>query len=84
MKTGLLWFDDDPRKESGEKVSKAVTYYEHKHGHPPNMCFVHSSVLGNDGKQPVRKVGDLNIRTGRSVLPSHFWLGVIEDTRTRK
>ncbi len=84
MKTGLLWFDDDPRKELEEKVQRAAVHYERKHGRPPNLCFVHPSALDGDGKQPIRKAGDVEIRTGRSVLPNHFWLGVIKDTRTRR
>ncbi len=83
MKSGLLWFDDDPRKELAEKVQRAAVHYERKHGRPPNLCFVHPSAFG-DGKQPIRKAGAVEIRTGRSVLPNHFWLDVIEDTRTRR
>ncbi len=82
MKTGLLWFDDDPRKQLEEKVQRAATHYERKYGCPPNLCFVHPSVFG-DGKQPVRKAGDVEIRTGRSVLPNHFWLGVKPKTRAQ-
>ena len=84
MKTGLLWFDDDPRKGLEEKVQRTAAHYERKHGRPPNLCFVHPSALDGGGKRPIRKVGGVEIRTGRSVLPSHFWLGVIENTRKRR
>ena len=82
MKTGLLWFDDNPRKELEEKVQRAATHYERKYGCSPNLCFVHPSVFG-DGKQPVRKAGDVEIRTGRSVLPNHFWLGIDDEKKRR-
>ena len=82
MKTGLLWFDDDPRKQLEEKVQRAATHYERKYGHAPDLCYVHPNVLGDDGK--VKKAGQVEIRTGRSVLPNHFWLGRSEKTRQKK
>jgi hypothetical protein len=85
MKTGLLWFDDDPRRQLEEKVQRAATHYERKYGRSPTLCFVHPSVFngngnGKRGKQSdVKKAGEVEIRIGRSVLPNHFWLGVAED-----
>ncbi len=86
MKTGLLWFDDDPRKELEDKVLRAAAHYERKYGQPPDLCFVHPGAFDNgngNGKRgrhgDVRKVGEVEIRPGRSVLPHHFWLGVAED-----
>ncbi len=84
MKTGLLWFDDDPRKQLEEKVQRAVMHYERKYGRAPTLCFVHSNVFdgnGNGKQSGVKKVGGVEIRVGRSVLPNHFWLGVAEDKR---
>ncbi len=90
MKTGLLWFDDDPRKELEEKVQRAATHYERKYGHAPDLCYVHPGALsadrqvfGDAGKKPVRKAGGVEIRTGRSVLPSHFWLGIDDEKKRR-
>ncbi len=83
MKTGLLWFDDDPRRQLEEKVMRAAIHYERKYGRPPTLCFVHPSTLNGNGKHgkqgDVRKAGEVEIRPGRSVLPDHFWLGVAED-----
>ena len=81
MKTGLLWFDDDPRKGLEEKVQRAATHYERKYGRAPDLCYVHPGVLGDDGK--VKKAGNVEIRTGRSVLPCHFWLGVIDRNKKK-
>ena len=75
MKTGLLWFDDDPRKQLEQKVLRAATHYERKYGHSPNLCFVHPSAFNGKHKA---KAGAVEIRTGRSVLPHHFWLGMAE------
>jgi hypothetical protein len=83
MKTGLLWFDDDPNRKLEHKVLRAATHYERKYGQPPDLCFVHPSILdGNGGRgkrSGVRKVGGVEIRPGRSVLLHHFWLGVAEE-----
>ncbi len=81
MKTGLLWFDDDPRKGLEEKVQRAATHYERKYGHTPDLCYVHPNALGDNGK--VKKAGNVEIRTGRSVLPSHFWLAIDEKKKRR-
>ncbi|MDY7076951.1 MAG: hypothetical protein SXV54_08505 [Chloroflexota bacterium] len=79
MKTGLLWFDDDPRKQLEEKVQRAASHYERKYGRLPTLCFVHPSVFSDNGKHPVKKVSGVEVRAGHSVLPDHFWLGVGED-----
>jgi hypothetical protein len=85
MKTGLLWFDDDPRKELEEKVLRAAAHYERKYGQAPNLCFVHPSAFNGNGngkrgkKNDIVKAGEVEIRPGRSVLQHHFWLGVAEE-----
>jgi hypothetical protein len=81
MKTGLLWFDDDPRKDLEEKVLRAVAHYEHKYGQTPDLCHVHPSAFGNNGNGQPKKVGPVEIRPGRAVLPHHFWLGISEQTK---
>lgn len=78
MKTGMLWFDDDPQKELEDKVLQAAAHYERKYGQLPNLCFVHPSALNGNGKQRVKRVGEVEIRPARSVLIHHFWLGVSE------
>lgn len=78
MQTGLLWFDDDPRKQLQDKVLRAAAHYERKYGQTPNLCFVHPSAFNGNGKRRVEKAGRVEIRAGRSVLPDHFWLGVAE------
>ncbi len=85
MKTGLLWFDDDPRKQLEEKVQRAATHYERKYGQAPTLCFVHPGVFSN-GKQKsaVKKVDGVEIRSGRSVLLHHFWLGMAEDRKATR
>ena len=78
MKTGLLWFDDDPRKDLEEKVLRAAAHYESKYGRAPDLCYVHPSAFGDNGngKPKTKKAGKVEIRPGRSVLQHHFWLGM--------
>jgi hypothetical protein len=89
MKTGLLWFDDDPRKELEEKVLRAAAHYESKYGRLPELCYVHPNAFNGNGngkrgkKGDVVKAGDVEVRTGRSVLPHHFWLGMAEEKSGR-
>ena len=72
MKTGMLWFDDDPNSNIEDKVSLAADYYEEKHGHKPTTCFVHPNMLSD----PALKVRGINICPNRTVLPDHFWIGL--------
>ncbi len=84
MKTGLLWFDDDSSKDLEEKVQRAATHYEHKYGQSPTLCFVHPSVLNGNGKGSRDgskfQAGGVEVRSGRTILPDHFWLGVGEQS----
>ena len=49
METGLLWFDDDPRRQLEEKVLHAAAHYRHKYGQTPTLCFVHPNALSDNG-----------------------------------
>jgi hypothetical protein len=79
MKTGLLWFDPSG-KSLGEKVAQAAARYKHKYDHAPDLCFVHPSVFNTDGLKGKEKakVGEVEVRPGRSVLRHHFWIGESE------
>lgn len=72
MKTGMLWFDNDPKTNLETKLTKAVQYYETKYGQLPNLCFVHPSML-NDHRLTNNGV---EIRSSKKVLPNHLWLGI--------
>jgi len=72
MKTGMLWFDNDPKTDLETKINKAARYYQNKYGQIPNLCFVHPSMLGKQNKT----LQGLDIRTSSKVLPNHLWLGI--------
>ena len=73
MNIGLLWYDDDPKRELPEKIIRAAKRYREKYGIPPNVCYIHKSSLGSNGQ--TAQVGQIQVQTLPSVLPHHFWLG---------
>lgn len=74
MRTGMLWFDNDPKTDLQVKVQRAADYYNKKYGASPNLCFVHPSMLTAD----LRRAGSVELRPSRQVLPNHLWLGINE------
>jgi hypothetical protein len=72
MNIGMLWFDNDNKADLATKIQRAANYYHLKYGKAPNLCLVHPRTLGTDAWQAV----GIEVRTTRSVLPNHFWLGV--------
>ena len=82
MESGLLWFDDDPRKKLEEKVQRAAMHYERKFGEYPTLCFVHPSALGDQARE--QQAGHVAIRARQAVLPNHFWLGIDDEPPARQ
>ncbi len=74
MKTGMLWFDNDPKTDLPTKISRAAAYYEKKYGQMPDICFVHPTMIG---AASLKSLG-IEVRPTRNVLPHHLWLGVSE------
>jgi hypothetical protein len=72
MDTGMLWFDNDPRKDLVTKINLASDYYFKKYGRKPDLCFVHPSMLSAD---PTNAMG-VEVRSNRMVMPNHFWMGL--------
>lgn len=71
MKTGMLWFDNDPKTDLPAKIERASDYYFKKYGQRPNLCFVHPSMLTAPQSPPQ----GVSIESNRQVLPFHLWLG---------
>lgn len=74
MKTGMLWYDDDPKSDLGDKIVRAASYYQRKYGRVPDLCFVHPSMLGEAPPKP----NGIEVRTNRQILPNHLWIGIHE------
>jgi len=73
MDIGMLWFDNDKKATFEQRVERATTYYYEKYGKRPDLCFVHP-----DTGQPCM-VGRVEVRTSKTMLPNHFWIGVREN-----
>jgi hypothetical protein len=82
MKVGLLWYDDNPGRDLAEKIRPAARRYRQKFGTAPEVCYVHPSMLGGNGK--VKQVGGVRVAPLSSVLRHHFWLGREEKRRRRR
>ena len=79
MNIGMLWFDNDTKTELPAKIDRAANYYREKYGKKPNVCFVHPSMLKLEPTEITNKTisrGEIEIRTSKSVLPNHFWIGI--------
>jgi hypothetical protein len=79
MNIGMLWFDNDPKAEIDTKIKRAADYYHNKYGVIPNLCFIHPSMVNNGSFQTQDEKmssGNIEVRTSRTVLPNHFWIGV--------
>lgn len=71
MKTGMLWYDDNPKTSLEDKIARAAEYYRKKYGASPNLCFVNPNVapaqLPRNG---------IEVRTTSLMMPNHLWLGL--------
>ena len=79
MDVGMLWFDADPGLDVPTKIQRAADYYHRKYGRVPTLCFVNPATAGDNSPG---KLGPLDVKTSRSVLPDHFWLGVGDGRRS--
>ena len=77
MKEGLLWFDDDPKRDLSDKVKRAVDGYQAKFHRKPTVCYVNSADLN----EQLETVGSVNLRTAKNVLRYHLWVGVEDKVR---
>jgi len=82
MKEGLLWYDDNPGRDLAEKIRPAARRYRQKFGAAPEVCYVHPSTLGGNGR--VKQVGGVRVAPLPSVLRHHFWLGREEKRHRRR
>lgn len=72
MKTGMLWFDNDPKLDLFSKVQRAAVYYKEKYGQDANMCYVHPNMINEE--KPI--TGFVEVCSKTTILPHHYWIGV--------
>ena len=77
MNIGMLWFDNDVKTDLNQKIQRAAIYYQQKYGRQPDLCYVHPSMANStqNGNQGI-KAGEIEVKTTKSVLPNHFWIGI--------
>jgi hypothetical protein len=71
MKSGLLWYDADPKKATREKIDEAAARYAEKFGVEPNACHVAPGVEAPHDA--------IEVVPDRWIRPGYFWLGVDEE-----
>jgi hypothetical protein len=72
MKTGLLWFDDDPNVPLATKIENAARRYRKRVGKSPNVCYVHPETFAGAKTMPAH----VKVIESASVQPNYFWIGV--------
>lgn len=75
MRQGLLWYDDNPKRELAEKVGRAAQRYRQKFGASPDICYVHSSLVVDGSSILLADAGKMQVAALPTVLRHHFWLG---------
>jgi hypothetical protein len=85
MQTGLLWFDNDPHRETMLKIEDAARRYKEKFGVAPNTCYVNQAA-SDGGELQLSPLGTqsapLRVVPVSNVLPHHFWVGIEERTES--
>jgi hypothetical protein len=72
MNIGMLWYDDDTKRQLSDKVARAAAHYRAKYGLTPTLCFVHPSML----PQGPETTAGVQVRPANLVMVNHFWIGV--------
>jgi hypothetical protein len=73
MNVGMMWLDDDGKRSVEEKVSRAAEYYQEKYGRLPEICFVNQGMLAAK-----KRMGKVTVQPNSTILPHHFWLGLMQ------
>lgn len=71
MKTGLLWYDPDPKKAAELKIDEAAARFRQRCGVTPNTCHVNPAQAATHPR--LRVVAD------RRVRPCTFWVGIEDE-----
>ena len=72
METGMMWFDNDPKKGLAQMVAEAAKYYYLKYGKVATACLVNPLALPA-GKT---EVNFTEVKSSRMILPNSLWIGV--------
>jgi hypothetical protein len=75
---GLLWFDNDPKKDWRQKVREAAQRYQQKTWLAANLCHINPGTVGlslglNDQKL-IEVIDGIEVYASRDTQPNHFWI----------
>lgn len=71
MRTGMLWYDNNPKTTLIEKIELAAQAYQKKYGHPPDVCCVNPGMLSDEIPE-----NGIKVQAYKYILPGHFWIGM--------
>ena len=81
MQTGLLWYDDDPRRGLEDKIGRAAQRYREKYGRWPNACYVHPQGVADHQGQELRvacshteRQRTVRVVSAPNILLHQYWL----------
>jgi hypothetical protein len=64
----LMWFDDDRKKTSSEKIAEALAAYERRMGSRANLVLVHTEEVGD-------APASVEVRPQPFIARSNFYVG---------
>lgn len=73
MKTGLLWYDNDPKRTLAEKLTRAAAGYKKRTGKDANECHVPLTAIEKE-----TTIDGIKVKPSRTVLEHHLWIGASE------
>lgn len=79
MSTGLLWYDDDPKKSLERKIGDAVARYQERFGVLPNACYVHGE-RAEARRQATVGERQLAVVPIRAIRAHHYWVGAEQES----
>ena len=72
MLLGMIWSDNDPKRNITEKIELAIQFYCQKFGNEPTLCFLHPNY------KEISLTNDLAVKIefNQGLPPDHIWVGV--------
>lgn len=77
MHEGLLWFDNTPNRDLGEKIRQAAARYKLRLRREPTVCYINAGEFSTE----LASVNGIEIKPAPYIRPHHFWLGVERDVQ---
>ena len=68
MTEGLLWYDADGKRPTGQKIDDAARRYQERFGRAPNCCHVNPAELVEHTS--------VQVVANPRVLRHHYWVGI--------